>query len=218
MTDSNDNDAVHEQSLRFIGALTASFSHELNNVVSIVDQNAGLLSDLIAGARNGRPIPEERLEKVAGAIRRQTERGLDLIRRINKFAHSTDHPRTQFDLGEILDNLASLCNRLCDMKKVALVRKLPDSPIAVDNSPFLIQMLLFRILTRALTRVNAGDEITLTLDASGGSPVILLHATSGFSEPSEEERSIESTLVRHVHAQIDTDSRSCRITLPAAVD
>lgn len=218
MTDSNDNKAVHEQSLRFIGALTASFSHELNNVVSIVDQNAGLLSDLIAGARNGRPITEERLEKVAAAIQRQTERGLGLIRRINKFAHSTDDPRTRFDLGETLGNLASLCTRLCDMKKVALVRELPQSPVTIDNSPFLIQMLVFRMLTRALARVNAGDNITLELDVTGGGPAILLQATNGFAEPSEEERSIESALAKLLNAQVESDDRSNRILLPALVE
>ena len=54
-----------ENSLAFFGAITASVSHELNNVMSIIDQNNGLLKDLLAV---GHPISNERLERINNSI------------------------------------------------------------------------------------------------------------------------------------------------------
>ena len=75
-----------EKDLAFFGAITASVSHELNNVISIVYQTAGLLNDLLAGAQRGRPISDERLEQIAIRIGEQTERGAAIIKRLNAFA------------------------------------------------------------------------------------------------------------------------------------
>ena len=47
--DQTDEQLLRERSLAFFGAITASVSHELNNVISILDQNlVGILSAKLA--------------------------------------------------------------------------------------------------------------------------------------------------------------------------
>ena len=39
-------DSKEEAGLRFFGMMTASVSHEIKNVLAIINENAGLMSDL----------------------------------------------------------------------------------------------------------------------------------------------------------------------------
>ena len=60
----------------FFGQATASATHEINNVLAIINEYAGLLGDLAAGAEAGRPLDPARLTKTAGSILRQIKRGV----------------------------------------------------------------------------------------------------------------------------------------------
>lgn len=210
---------VRVECLRFIGAMTASFSHELNNVVSIVDQNAGLLGDLVVGARHGRPIPDERLERIAESIQRQTGRGLELIRRVNIFAHSADAARTEFDAAATLSNLAGLCDRLCDMKRVSLVRRIPETPVMVTNCPLLLQMLVYRILVHLLADSNPGDAIELGLDDGGRADAyvtISMKSQTQIDIKDPSDVAINTDLCMLLGAQLSAGSTESgfRITVP----
>lgn len=209
---------MHAECLHFIGTLTASFSHELNNVLSIVDQNAGLLDDLLAGSRHGRPLSEERLQRICETMRRQTERGLTLIKRINSFAHSTDAPLMEFDAASTLANLADLCGRFCDMKKVTLVRHIPAERIAIIGNPFLFQMFLFRSLRRALNAAHPGENIEISLDASASTVAVTINAAGGLAEATAEEDAIDRELVAQVSARVDADPNNRRLTAYFPVD
>jgi hypothetical protein len=89
------------EGLEFYSALAASVTHELNNVLSIIDQAAGLLGDLVAGAGAGRDIDPQRLKTTQERINRQVRKGVEIVRRFNRFAHSPDDHEGSFDLGEI---------------------------------------------------------------------------------------------------------------------
>jgi len=51
-----------ENALKFFGKMTASISHELKNVLAIINENAGLLEDLCAMAEKGRPVDPVRIK------------------------------------------------------------------------------------------------------------------------------------------------------------
>jgi signal transduction histidine kinase len=165
MTEKPDSDQerlLKERGLAFFGAITASVSHELNNVISIIDQNAGLLADLLIGTRNGREIPPERLTKIAESISHQTERGVKIIKRLNRFAHSVDDPEREFDLNDTLENLMALTRRFANLKKVQLETRYAEPPITLVNSPFRIQQALFLCLRWFLSVGQPEDIISVT--------------------------------------------------------
>ena len=56
--------------LRFFGTMTASISHEINNVLAMVNELSGLFADsLMLAQKKGRPLDPERL---AGIVDRAT--------------------------------------------------------------------------------------------------------------------------------------------------
>jgi C4-dicarboxylate-specific signal transduction histidine kinase len=149
-------------SLAFFGAVTASVSHELNNVISIIDQTAGLIEDMIAGEERGVPISIERLGTASATVRKQTGRGLDIIHRLNRFAHSADLPLVEFDVNEVLTNLVELTQRLASLKRADLVLTPFSESLKITANPFLLQQILFTAIRLFLTVVEANDIIEVS--------------------------------------------------------
>ena len=57
-------DIIAETGLQFFGRISASISHELKNVLAIINENAGLLEDLTSMADRGKPIDSARLKAI----------------------------------------------------------------------------------------------------------------------------------------------------------
>lgn len=157
-------DTLHRDSLAFFGAVAASISHELNNVISILDQSAGLVADLVAGAQAGRPLPPEKLAQVADSMQRQTQRGLEIIRRMNKFAHSSDIGVGGCDINETVLNFGNLCRRWADMKRVTLSVTPAPQPVGANIDPFLLQFWLYVLIKHFLAGAVPGTELRMTVD------------------------------------------------------
>ncbi len=171
-TSHNGGDGLRNEGLAFFGAVTASVSHELNNVISIIDQTAGLIEDMIAGEEKGVPLSVERLAQAAVSIRKQTERGLHIIRRLNRFAHSADHAVVEYDVNEVIGNLVDLSRRLADLKRVRIDAKPYFSPLKVIGNPFSLQQMVFGIFQILFSVVQRDDTIRVEMEAGQSGAVV----------------------------------------------
>jgi hypothetical protein len=136
----------HEQTvaaLQFFGIVTASVSHELNNVNSTIEQIAGLLEDHLAGLQSGKEIDPDRLRDVHQRIRRQTRRAAEIIERLNRFAHTADDPRARFELGGLLEILVGICRRLSQQRRVELQTAARGEEIWLEGDPFQLARTIF---------------------------------------------------------------------------
>ena len=208
---------LRESSLAFFGAITASVSHELNNVISIIDQTAGLLGDLLAGARHGRPLSEEQLERVAEKVKNQTGRGVQFIKRLNTFAHSSDEPVREFELNQLVENLTALSDRLAGLKGVTLQTSYTDQPLKLVNNPFLLQQTLFLIIKSLLARSEKNDTIEISVAAldAGGKVTVTAPAkdAAGPDRPENLELLVES-LQGSLKVDSDSEKISYEINIP----
>jgi C4-dicarboxylate-specific signal transduction histidine kinase len=179
MTDDVDNEATRttlDDGLAFFGAVTASVSHELNNVISIIDQTAGLVQDMIAAENKGIPINIDRLSTAVGTIQTQTERGIGIIGRLNRFAHSADEAHVEFDVADVLGNLVELCQRLAGLKYTRLELARPAERLKMVGSPFFLQAAVFLSIRTALGAVERNDTIHVSARAEGDGALVQLES------------------------------------------
>ncbi len=172
----NHDDLPLHEGLAFAGAITASVTHELNNVLGTIDQIAGLLEDLAFTMGQGAPVTPEMLNSFAGRINTQTARGMALVKRLNTFAHSGDHPETEFNLGDAVENLAGLMRRLAGMQRIELTVTLPDNPVLVRCNPFFLRHVLFLALRRMLASARQKTTLEIALAEREQRAVITLTA------------------------------------------
>lgn len=175
---SANRDSASELGLDFFGNMTASISHELKNALAIVNENAGLLGDLALLMEKGRPLSPERLVSLAGNIRRQVQRADDIIRRLNRFAHSAHEPAASTDLGEVLAFTVALADRLATMKGVALTVEAGE-PVTVEVRPFVLENLLWFCLQQLFTAAGSGTTVALAAEAEGATALVRIRCAAG---------------------------------------
>ena len=142
---------IAREGVQFFGKMSASISHEIKNALAIINENAGLLEDFTLLAGQGRPIDPERLKSLAGQIMKQVQRADGLVKRMNRFAHSADEPVKIIDLGEALELVASIAQRLAAMREARLDLVIPDQPVMVVANLFLLENIIWSCLEFLLT-------------------------------------------------------------------
>jgi len=158
--------------LVFFGTLTASVTHELNNVLSIVDQARGLLKDLTVGAGAERGVDPRRLQTIQERIERQVTKGVEILNRVNRFAHCLDDPGAEFDVGAEAENLVSLARRFADLKNVPLEYEPGGEAARCTGDSFTLQQCIFLCLQMVLEASEEGDRISVGLRRDGADALI----------------------------------------------
>jgi K+-sensing histidine kinase KdpD len=150
--------------LEFFGKMCASISHDLKNVLAVVNENAGLLEDLCLMADRGKRIDTARLKRLAVDVKAQVRHGDGIISGMNRFAHSVDSTAVRWDLLEAMELLAALSLRFVSMQGLAFKVSRPSDRAAVTTLPFLLLNLLWLCLEHAMTLAGDGRTVELTAE------------------------------------------------------
>lgn len=147
--------------LHYIAKVTASISHELKNVLAIINENKGLLEDLSFAAKRGKPIEPERLERTCGQMTKQIDRADTILKTMSRFAHSFDHPETSVDLHDLCQLVVTLAGRMAAQRRVILQVDQPDELQTLTRHPFIVQNLLWRCLELAIAATSEDTVLTI---------------------------------------------------------
>jgi signal transduction histidine kinase len=147
--------------LQFYGKMTASISHEIKNVLAIINENAGLLEDLALMADRGGAIEPQRLQNMSQVLMKQVRRADVIAKNMNSLAHSVDDPAKRVDVNALLKLLLALSDRFASMRGVAIQPQLTNDPLEIQTAPFFLLNLLWLCLDFAMDA--AGEEKTIEL-------------------------------------------------------
>jgi signal transduction histidine kinase len=200
--------------LSFFGTMTASISHETKNALAVINENAGLLGDLVALSEKGRPLDPERLKTISENIRRRVQSADDIVRRLNRFAHSANQPVVTTGIRDVLACAIALFERLATMKGVTLT--LADGEdIELQTLPFVIENLLWICLKNVFLVANGTQSVVLGAQREGTEVVVSLRF-----DPEIPMGNIESAvasegqpLVFFLRTQVQADSQNCQLLL-----
>ncbi len=155
-------DALGEAGLRFFGKVSASISHEIKNVLAIINENTGLLEDLSFAAKKGSAIDPERLNKACLQFTKQIQRADTIMKNMSLFAHSVDLFDGQVNLHELTVLVANLAGRPAAMRKLTLLVEPPLTPTIFSGNPFLLQNLIWLCLEFTFGAAAAGSTLLLS--------------------------------------------------------
>jgi len=153
--------------LKFLGEVAASASHDLNNVVSVIEQTAGLLEDLLLPGAEGTSVSKEQLEKIAEKLNRQARRGAVIIKHLKDLACDAGTPEREFDAAAALETAAALSRRLAERRKISLDVRSGGAPVIVRGSAFRFQQALRSAIKEAVAGAPEGGALTLSVEKRG---------------------------------------------------
>ena len=132
-----------DSGLTFFSRVSAAVSHEIKNVLAIINEIAGLLDDLVLMSEKGSSPSPERLRRLADTIQNQIKRADGIVKKMNRFAHSADHPMEDLDLYDTTDFITDMCKRIMRQKNMTATVIPPESPVRIVTHPFYLQELIF---------------------------------------------------------------------------
>jgi signal transduction histidine kinase len=189
-------DNIAETGLQFFGRISASISHEIKNVLAIVNENAGLLEDLTLLADRGKPLDPARLKMMAAAVKRQVERADVIIKNMNRFAHSIDQTITTVDLDQTIELVMALTARFAAMRGVKVDLQLPARALTIPTAPFYLMNLLCLCLDFSMSASGDQKRVEIVVEETENSVRIRFRRLAGLSEalletfPSDREENL----------------------------
>ncbi|WP_320009175.1 sensor histidine kinase [Maridesulfovibrio sp.] len=177
--------------LCFFGQISAAISHDLKNVLAIINEDAGLLQDYSLMAAQGMELDPERMAKLAAKVQGQVKRGDEIIKNMNRFAHSVDLSECEVDYRELIALVVSLLTRMASRKCVTVSIQ-EGEPVKGKGDPFTIQMLIAKVLESAMDSAEKDGELVIKVSTSEEGSVITV---SGLREALDEDRLAELGLI-----------------------
>jgi signal transduction histidine kinase len=152
---------MHDQGLAFFGRIAASISHELKNHLAVINEQTGLMSDLLHFAGQGKPPSVQRLACLSQDIAEQVGRADLTLRMFGRFSHSVDQQHCPVDLADLSETIIGIAKRLAASKGVMLSHQAGTDQIIVKTSPFLLVQLVFLCLEHIIAQADGGGELRI---------------------------------------------------------
>jgi hypothetical protein len=180
------SDVTQSMGLTFFGKISASISHELKNCLSIINESAGLLEDLVLIAQKGSPIDPGRLLTTSKRIQQQVARADRILQNMNRFSHSTDHPLVNIDIQDLLSCLLDVTKRITDMKGVAVSYSPGETPMMINTNPFGVMMFIWQLLQLLIENLKGNKNIGCEAKKTGEGVTVGLCVPGGVDIPNKE--------------------------------
>jgi C4-dicarboxylate-specific signal transduction histidine kinase len=145
----------------FIGKITAATTHELRNVLAIVKESAGLISDILNPSNQPGPPQSEKLMRVTGRIDAQVKRGSELLTSLNRFAHSLDHAEDEIDLDDAAQLVPFLCQRAAKKGRYQIEAQAGEQRLTIVLNLLRLQMALHAAVECCLEQLPEGGTLKL---------------------------------------------------------
>ncbi len=177
----------------FFGKVTASTTHELQNVLAIIKENAGLMEDFIQMGPENLPDLLERATGCLGKIKEQAYRGVDLTSGLNGFAHTTDNLYAPVNIYEIAKRLIFLTKRFFLQKGRQIILMDCKNPPSFETDPVLFQKLLWNCLECLVEIPDLKADIRVTIiNSDAGKGIDLCFEDPALDNASFNQRLQES--------------------------
>jgi len=208
-------DVTGEAGLQFFGKMTASISHEIKNVFAIINENAGLLEDFIVLEEKGIPLDPEKLKKISKKVMGQIKRADEIIKNMNRFAHSADETVKTIDVIDTMELMIKLSARFSNMAGVSFTMNSHCDPVKIEANPFLLQNVIWFCLDHIMNLAKSGDTVSIAVENNGSDVLISFFGISGldgmtnYDLPAEPE----TILLKALNSKLQVNNGAREIVL-----
>jgi len=151
---------MEQREIALIGKIAAGMTHELKNVLAIINESSGLMQDIFSHNRKNIQYIDK-LEKAAGTIKKQIDKGADIATKFNAFSHSMDNEICQVTANEITEQVVFLMHRFADQKQIELFSKPLRKDKGFSTNAIRLILTLCTYIDFYLTRLTQAKKIIL---------------------------------------------------------
>ncbi len=211
-------DTSHQQppalGLQFFGRITSATTHELNNIIGIINEHAGLLEDLVmmAAQKNAPESGTEQYAQICQKISAQVHRAKSVIKNLNHFAHSVDNDMAMINPDTMIDWTVSLSGRMLAQKNIKIIFEPNENDLKIMTRPFEFMNAVYLCLMFAADNVQKDNTVCIECRCAKDSPDICVHFSGLLLKDSTCFPDSEDQLLNRLEAKIKfSDGQLCLI-------
>ncbi len=149
----------HSQKLSSIGRLAAGVAHEINNPLMIINEDAGLIQDLLDKGQDLKSLKE--ISELAQSISGSVDRCRKVTHRLLGFARRLEPKLEILSLNEVLEEVVSFLELEARQREINIRKHYADELPAILSDRGQLQQVFLNILSNALDAVSEGGSIML---------------------------------------------------------
>jgi hypothetical protein len=153
--------------------------------MAVIYEKAGLLEDLATRLNQGKEVDPERFGVQSRKILEQVRLAREVVRNLNRFAHSVDVDQATVEIDELLEFVVALYARRAAMVDATVSVAKASRPAVLTGSPFVLETLVGRGLDIALAHVAEGGTVIVGADATDEFVKVIFSGLTGVNEPIE---------------------------------
>ena len=148
-----------DHTLLFFGRVVAGYSHEIRNILAIINESSGLMHDILALKKRDLGEDTQRFVHSLQGIGQQVQRGQELTSFLNAFAHSPDREKSEVDVVHCVRTVCALCARLLRNRNLHLLIQPEQERVFITTRPVECMLWVFCALEWAMLHAQPGAEI-----------------------------------------------------------
>jgi len=169
-----DNTIVCQETLQYFRVMLPSFSHEAKNVLSVINENAGLMADYILMAKKGKALDLERLSSLSTTILKQVARFNTLITDVRQVAHAINNDTQAICLVHHIRQVSELLSTKAAMRSIQFHVSAKEEPILIHTRPVLLLHIIWACLDYAMQAGERGRHIGLSVEKGDENALVLM--------------------------------------------
>jgi two-component system, NtrC family, sensor kinase len=155
--------------LTSIERLAAGIAHEINNPLAVINQKAGLMSDLIhIGEITSQ---DERLVGLLDTISVSVKRCGKITQRLLNFARQIDVSIQPVELGELIQGMVDFIANEAKNRGIDVEVIIPDDLPPIESDPSHLQQIFLNIINNGFAAMGQGGHLSIVLSTQNGSDI-----------------------------------------------
>ncbi|MFC2130396.1 ATP-binding protein [Bacteroidota bacterium] len=144
-----------------IGRLAAGVAHEINNPLAIINENAGMLKDILSASEDF--TKKGKMNKYLNSIINSVDRCSKITHRLLGFAKRMDTHHESIQLDMLLKEVVSFIEREALRRNVKISILSSEQLPEIESDRGQLQQVFLNIINNALQAVKDGDTITIDM-------------------------------------------------------
>jgi len=179
----------HAAKLASVGELAAGIAHEINNPLAIINEEAGLIKDLMDPSFN-EPLSNEELSSRLNTIQESVFRCRDITRKLLSFVRKTELDLKPHDINQLIDGVIDgIIGQEMEVSNIKVIRNYTAGLPSLITDRNQLQQVILNILNNAVQAIdNKPGKITITTMLVNGAIKIALADSGMGMEPQQLDK------------------------------
>ncbi|WP_022663590.1 sensor histidine kinase [Desulfospira joergensenii] len=178
----------HAQKLSSIGRLAAGVAHEINNPLAIINEKAGLMSDLIDLSKDFHQ--KTKFSGLTQSILDSVNRCRTITHRLLGFSKRIDIKIEEIDMNNIIHEVLAFMEKDILYRKIDISLNLSESLVLIQSDHGQIQQILINLLSNAFAAVEDLGRVEIQTENTVDNGIRVIISDNGCGMPKDVLKNI----------------------------